>query len=203
MSSEQDDKMHTYTGQAFARMPSDNDSAKVLEERARLLRSERHDGLAEQKVEECYLRISLGEDARYGIPFDALEEILYTKGVRSIPGVPNHIAGVINRRGEFVTVVDPAPLFGLEPQTQHADSRIIVVQHDQQRVAGLLVSRVESEVRYMRDELTAPFPTRNLSTDFIRGIHLGSVTLLAPRSLLASPEVQINHLNHSEDAIHG
>ncbi|ABK44340.1 CheW protein [Magnetococcus marinus MC-1] len=184
-------------------MPTDAASVAVLEERARLLRRERHDEPLAGAAESCYLRISLGEEARYGIPFDALEEILYPRGVRAIPGVPPHIAGVMNRRGEFVTVVDPAPLFGLQPQSITKNSRIIVVQYLQHMVAGLLVTGVENEVRYHHDELTAPFPTRNLSTDFIRGIHLGNVTLLAPRTLLASPEVQINHLNRSEDAIHG
>nr|CRH05193.1 putative CheW-like protein [Candidatus Magnetococcus massalia] len=175
---------------AHCYMPHGDEAQRLLKERADNLSRER-EVEQESREEERYLRIHLGEGERYGLPFALLEEILHVRGLRAMPGVPSHIAGVLNRRGELLTVVDPAPLFGCETQQLDEGSRIVVVRGEE-GMAGLLVSEVEDEVSFYRDELTPAFPTRNVAKRFIRGIHLGCVTLLDPRALLASPEVQVN-----------
>ena len=58
-----------------------------------------------------FLRCRLGTEEVYGIPYPFLEELLYHYSLVRVPGVPAFIAGVIARRSEMLTVVDPTLLF--------------------------------------------------------------------------------------------
>lgn len=59
------------------------------------------------------------------------------------PGYPAFVVGMMNMRGEMVTVIDLRSYYGMKPASDSVDSRILVVK-GQKAKFGLLVDSVES-----------------------------------------------------------
>ncbi|GAB6042711.1 chemotaxis protein CheW [Endothiovibrio diazotrophicus] len=182
---------------ARALLPDGAAAREVLARRAEeLLRSR---GSPEEGAEEgaLFLRVHTGGGERFGLPHRHLDEILYPRGLRRVPGAPAHIAGVINRRGELLAVIDLNPLFSRPPQGVGEASRIVVVRSRAAGgatvTAGLLVAAVEDEERYREDRLERAFAAKTLAdTAFVRGLHQGRVTLLDPDALLHDPALWVD-----------
>jgi purine-binding chemotaxis protein CheW len=111
---------------------------KILEQARRAREHQLRPG-AEPAAEQ-YLTVHL-QGEWYALRADYLVEILPLRRITRVPSVPEHIVGVINFRGEILSVID-LKLFLALPQRELApDPAIIVVEHDEIRT-GLLVDGV-------------------------------------------------------------
>ena len=63
---------------------------------------------------ERYLRFSLG-DEEYAIPLLRVREVIAVPDVTPIPQTPAYFLGVINLRGQVITVVDMRTKLGIKP----------------------------------------------------------------------------------------
>ncbi|KAF0118371.1 MAG: purine-binding chemotaxis protein CheW [Rhodospirillaceae bacterium] len=99
----------------------------VLEQRAEALARPR---ATADRIEASirFLRCRLGMEEVYGIPYPFLEELLYPNSLVRVPGVPAFIAGVIARRSEMLTVVDPTFFFRVTPTERTAETRVVIVR---------------------------------------------------------------------------
>ncbi|MBL0710787.1 MAG: chemotaxis protein CheW [Colwellia sp.] len=110
------------------------------------------------------------KDESYGINVMQVQEILRYNEVAPVPGAPLYVLGIINLRGNVVTVIDTRSRFGLEPCEITDDTRIIVIESEQQ-IIGILVDSA-SEVVYLKpSEIeNAPNVGNEESAQFIRGV---------------------------------
>ncbi len=76
-----------------------------------------------------------------GIDIRQVEEINRFVEVTSIPQAPDYVLGVLNLRGNVVTVLDLRKMLGLKTPPADRRSRNVIVQDDGERV-GLLVDSV-------------------------------------------------------------
>src|SRR3546814_12564814 len=77
----------------------------------------------------------------YGLPILQGHEVLRPLPIEAVPGAPDIVLGVINLRGQVVTVIDLRRYLELPEQPLDAETRIIVVAHDGETF-GLLVDRI-------------------------------------------------------------
>lgn len=109
------------------------------------------------------------EDEYYGINVMQVQEVLRLSEIAPVPGAPSYVLGIINLRGNVVTVIDTRARFGLPPQEATENSRIIIVEVSG-HVIGMLVDSVAEVVYLHQSEIdTAP----NVSDDssrFIQGV---------------------------------
>ncbi len=109
------------------------------------------------------------EDEFYGINVMQVQEVLRLSEIAPVPGAPSYVLGIINLRGNVVTVIDTRARFGLPPQDPTENSRIIIVEVSG-HVIGMLVDCVAEVVYLHQSEIdTAP----NVSDDssrFIQGV---------------------------------
>lgn len=75
---------------------------------------------------------------RYALPLEAAKEVVAVRGVTPIPGLPGHLLGATNYRGEVIAVFDARPLAGMPPGLVHPHSYMIVLDVDGEP-AGMLV----------------------------------------------------------------
>lgn len=106
----------------------------------------------------------------YGVNVMQVQEVLPLSEIAPVPGAPPFVLGIINLRGNVVTVVDTRMRFGLPPRETDDDTRIVVVETEGQ-VAGILVDGV-AEVTYVRDNEvdTAPNVGNDESARYIQGV---------------------------------
>lgn len=83
----------------------------------------------------------------YGVDADAVREIVGFPGATRLPGAPPHVKGVVNLRGQLLTVVDISHRLTGTPATSSEGSTVVINSGD--RVLGLLVDDVHDvqEVR--------------------------------------------------------
>lgn len=110
-------------------------------------------------------RLLLGIDIRH------TEEINRQLDLTVVPHAPECVRGVVNLRGEVVTVLDLRSILGLEPQPLTAASRNVVVRTEGEQV-GLLVDRVADVVTVSTEEMEAPpANVSGVSGRFFKGVY--------------------------------
>ena len=77
----------------------------------------------------------------YGIEITSVKEMVKVPSITYLPGAPSHILGVINLRGNILSVTDPKKIFGLNATKPLPSSRIIVIEHGHIET-GILVDKV-------------------------------------------------------------
>lgn len=106
----------------------------------------------------------------YGINVMQVQEVLRYSEIAPVPGAPPYVIGIINLRGNVVTVIDTRQRFGLAPDHITDQTRIVIIEAEGQ-VLGILVDSV-SEVVYLRQSEIESTP--NIGNDekgrFIRGV---------------------------------
>jgi len=110
------------------------------------------------------------EGETYGVNVLQVQEVLRYTEISPVPGAQDYVLGIINLRGNVVTVIDTRKRFGLcEGETTDA-TRIVIVETEL-HVVGMLVDRV-SEVVYLRQSEVEKPPNvgRDDSSHFILGV---------------------------------
>ncbi|PKH00784.1 chemotaxis protein CheW [Paraglaciecola sp. MB-3u-78] len=109
-------------------------------------------------------------DETYGINVMQVQEVLRHTEIAPVPGAPDYVLGIINLRGNVVTVIDTRSRFGLPSSDISDNSRIVIIESDEQ-VVGILVDSV-AEVVYLRSSEidSAPNVGTEDSAKFIQGV---------------------------------
>ena len=110
------------------------------------------------------------EEETYGINVMQVREVLRYTEIAPVPGAPDYVLGIINLRGNVVTVIDTRSRFGLVEGEITDNTRIIVIESEHQ-VIGILVDSV-AEVVYLRSSEidTTPSVGTDESAKFIQGV---------------------------------
>lgn len=94
-------------------------------------------------------------DMLLGLSIEQVDEINRHLHLTPVPHAPPYVGGVINLRGEVVTVIDLRTVLGLPPAEINKDSRNVIVRFRGERV-GLLVDRVADVVNVAAEEMIPP-----------------------------------------------
>ncbi|MES9834150.1 MAG: chemotaxis protein CheW [Candidatus Thiodiazotropha sp. LLP2] len=109
-------------------------------------------------------------DEVYGINVMKVQEVLRVTEIAPVPGAPSYVLGIVNLRGNVVTVIDTRKRFGLPSVEVNDASRIIVIESDKQ-VVGILVDAVAEVVELSEDEIdVAPNVGTEESSRYIQGV---------------------------------
>jgi purine-binding chemotaxis protein CheW len=118
------------------------------------------------------------EDEAYGVNVMHVQEVLRITEIAPVPGAPEYVLGIINLRGSVVTVIDTRLRFGLPVGETDDDSRIVVIESEQQ-VVGILVDSVAEVVDLRASQIdAAPNIGNEESSRYIQGVATLDDTLL-------------------------
>lgn len=116
-----------------------------------------------------YVTFRLDEET-YGINVMQIQEVLRYTEIAPVPGAPDYVLGIINLRGNVVTVVDTRQRFGLMTAEVTDQTRIVVLELEGQ-VIGVLVDSVAEVVYLRQSEIeSAPNVGNEESARFIQGV---------------------------------
>lgn len=130
----------------------------------------------------------------YGINVMQVKEVLRLTEIAPVPGAQNFILGIINLRGNVITVVDTRTLFGLPNAEPSDNTRIIVIELVDQ-VIGMMVDSVAEVIYLKKSEIER---TPNIGTDdsikFIQGVSYHNdelITLLDLNRMIENNNEQV------------
>lgn len=92
-----------------------------------------------EDVQLIVFRIS---DEWYAVRIGEVLEVIWISGITYLPGAQAHIAGVVNLRGNILSVTDLKRIFGL-PETDFGEKQKLVVIQSGNLETGLLVDEVK------------------------------------------------------------
>ncbi|MCU7871262.1 MAG: chemotaxis protein CheW [Candidatus Thiodiazotropha sp. (ex Lucinoma borealis)] len=117
-------------------------------------------------------------DEVYGINVMQVQEVLRITEIAPVPGAPSYVLGIINLRGNVVTVIDTRTRFGLPSAELDDASRIIVIESEKQ-VVGILVDAVAEVVELRETDIdAAPNVGTEESSRYIQGVATQEDSLL-------------------------
>lgn len=161
------------------RDPAADARDEVLRRRAESLALEQAEQVEEQRA--GLLLFSLG-DEWYGVRIAEVREIYNEYAITPIPCAPNYIVGVVNIRGEIVSVTDLRVMMGLpaseaRPGAQQAP---VIVVSDTTVSTALLVDTIGDIVDVASDSIEPPLALSDRAqADYISGTVYSDGRLIA------------------------
>ena len=109
-------------------------------------------------------------DVLCGVDLTQIQEISRLLDITPVHHAPAYVRGVVNLRGQIVTVIDVRSKFGLPPLALNEAQRIVVVQWTGEHI-GLLVDKVQDIA--MVEACDVLEPPANIST--INGVFFAGI----------------------------
>jgi purine-binding chemotaxis protein CheW len=126
----------------------------------------RHDNSTNNR----YLSFALGEE-EYAMPLLAVKEVIAMPDVTPIPFSPPYFKGIMNLRGQVISVLDLRQKFNIKP-AQNSEMAVIICE-----IApiclGVIVDSVNSVLNPLDEELSGPpdVQTTSAARDCITSIY--------------------------------
>jgi len=120
-----------------------------------------------------YLTFTLGEE-QFAIKIAKAREILGYDTITKVPRMPDFLRGVINLRGNVVSVVDLRLKLGMSAIQKSAETRIVIVEIDldgELMQMGVLADSVQEVIDLDSNEISPPPKIgTKINTEFIQGM---------------------------------
>ncbi len=127
------------------------------------------DDVDEDEQKDKYLTFHLGKE-NYGIEIRHVIEIIVMQEITIVPDMPDFIIGVINLRGQVISVMDIRSRFKLESRDYDDRTCIIVVKINDLSV-GLIVDTVNEVIDIPESQMDPPPKTHSgVGSSYIKGM---------------------------------
>ena len=147
--------------------------------------------VADNKEDEIIQWVTFRLDGEvYGINVMQVQEVLRVTEIAPVPGAPDYVMGIINLRGNVVTVIETRKRFGLQSGEIDDSSRVVISEADG-NVVGILVDSVAEVVDLKRSEIeSSPNVGNEESSKYIEGVatHNDNLLILVDINKLLSTE---------------
>ncbi len=110
-------------------------------------------------------------DALCGMDILNIQEINKLMAMTKVPQAPAYMVGILNLRGQIVTIIDLGLKLGLAPIEISAESRNIIVNTPGEYI-GLLVSHISDVIPAVPDKIDpAPANMSGIQGNFFTGVY--------------------------------
>jgi len=116
-----------------------------------------------------WLTFTLGDET-YAVKVLQVQEVLLYTAIAPVPGSPSEVLGIINLRGNVVTVVDARSRFSM-PKREIDDLTRIMIMDVQGLIIGVLVDSVSEVIDVKDEDIESPPDMNDSETSiFMQGI---------------------------------
>lgn len=181
---------------AIARRPAEKDSAllpemwnDILLARARILAEP-----PEQEADTEYIEVVafLLAYETYGIETAYVREVYPLRDLTPLPCTPPFIAGIVNVRGQVMSVIDIKKLFGL-PAKGLTDLNKVVIIADGDMEFGILADAILDVRNIPLEEIQLGLPTlTGVREDYLKGVTAERLVVLDAGKLLHSSNIVVH-----------
>jgi|APLak6261703504_1056268.scaffolds.fasta_scaffold01679_5 purine-binding chemotaxis protein CheW len=188
MSPEKPKRVRTGKSAAAKDMATDAGNA-ILLERARLLAQPTEEAAAAPAIEVVALLLAY---ETYAIETFYVREVYPLKDLTPLPCTPDFVAGIVNVRGQVMSVIDLKQLFEL-PAKGLTDLNKIVILSDGTMEFGILADSILGVRNIPLHEIESGLPTLSgVRQDYLKGITAEGVVVLDAAQLLHNENIVIH-----------
>ena len=167
--------------------PSAEETRRILKARARALaRESAKTETTDERLE--VLEFSLA-DEKYGIESSYVREVFSLKELTALPCTPSFVLGLVNVRGQILSVIDIKKFFDLSDRDRTGRNEVIVVHTDRLEL-GILADAVLGVRLMPLADLQTSLPTlTGVRAEYLRGVTKEPMVVLDGQKLLSSPKL--------------
>jgi purine-binding chemotaxis protein CheW len=176
-------------GLADAWAPSAQEIQRILKARALALAQEPVSGQTATGSLEVVEFVLAHE--RYGIESRFISEVAVLESLTPLPCVPAFVLGIVNLRGEMLSVIDLKRFFEL-PDKGLGDLNKIIVLRSEEVLFSVLADAIVGVRRVMLADIHPSLPTlTGIRKDYLKGITPERLIVLDTEKLLADERIVV------------
>jgi len=162
----------------------------ILKTRAEELAAEHREDRIDENALEVLEFILASE--RYAIESVHIREVYPMKEFTQIPGTPPFVLGLINIRGQILSVIDIRRFFDLPVKGLSDLNRVMVIDTPRMEL-GILADRIVGVQYVPLSELQPAVPTMTgIRSEYLRGITREGLVVLDVQKMVSDPKIVIN-----------
>lgn len=167
-----------------------DEKQRILRERARKLarKPEAEEGL------EAFLEVIefVLADERYAIEVEFVREVCLLKDLTPVPCTPSFILGIINVRGQVISVMDVREFFDL-PKREVTDSCRVLILKNRVMELGILADSVAGERKIPLDGIQSDMPAlAGIREHYIKGVAGDRLVVINAERLLSDDKIVVH-----------
>lgn len=169
---------------------SGEERAAILRKRAEIL--SRETGAKADKGEYTEVVEFVLAYERYAIQTSYVREIIVLNDIITLPCTPLFLAGIINLRGEIISVIDLKIFFDL-PSKGLTDLNKVIILYNEDMEFGILADAISGVRNLKKEELELTLPTlTGIREEYLKGISKDQVVFLDAGKLLNDKKIIID-----------
>jgi purine-binding chemotaxis protein CheW len=170
--------------------PSQDEGKAILKARAKALAREPE--ASDGGGETIELVEFLLAQEHYGIESAYVREVCPLRHLTRVPCTPAFVLGIINVRGQILSVVDLKKFFDL-PEKGLTELNKVIIIYNESMEFGILADRILA-VRSLRVEEIQPAPATlsGIGAEYLRGIARDRLVVLAAEKILADRNLVVH-----------
>jgi purine-binding chemotaxis protein CheW len=162
----------------------------ILKARAKELAKGEKDKAVEQDVQEV-IRFGLASET-YGIETAFVREVFPLKSCARLPGLPDFIHGIVNIRGQIVSVIDLKKFFNLPEKEPGEQNKVIIIYNDQTEF-GILADIIYGTGQVKIKNLQTSIPgSGSVESEYLKGITSDHLIMLDTKKILEDKKMIVN-----------
>ena len=170
--------------------PTAEETKRVLEERARALTREP----AQAESDDDWIEVvefTLAHE-RYAIASEHVREVYPLEELTPLPCTPSFVLGIVNLRGEILSVIDIKKFFDL-PEKGLTDLNKVIVLESENMMFGIVADAINGVRRILRTDIQPSLPTlTGIREDYLQGVTDERVVVLDAGKLLHDEKLIVN-----------
>ena len=169
---------------------SNEERHAILKARARILACEtRKDAAAGESID--IVRFSMAYET-YGVESAFIREVYPLRDFTVLPGVPPFFFGIVNIRGQILSVVDLKKFFNL-PERGLGDLNKVIILRDDRMEFGILADVILSVGPVSLDAIQVlPLTVSEIGVEYLRGVTADGVIILDAEKILGDERIIVH-----------
>jgi purine-binding chemotaxis protein CheW len=170
--------------------PTVEEKKKILKTRAKSLAQEPEEkGTSEDQIEVVEFLLSY---ERYGIESSYVCEVYPLKEFTPLPCTPPFVLGIINVRGQNLSIIDIKKFFDL-PEKGLTDLNKVIIVHNDKMEFGILADVILGVHNVLLSKLQPSLPTlTGIREEYLKGVTDERVVILDAEKLLSDKKIVVH-----------
>jgi len=170
--------------------PAAGETERILKERAQILSRE----LAREESADEWIEVVefVLAHERYAVASEFVREVYPLEELTPLPCTPAFVLGIINVRGEILSVMDIKKFFDL-PEKGLTDLNKVIVLESENMLFGILADAISGVRRIRRTGMQPSLPTlTDIRENYLMGVTAERVVVLDAEKLLHDEKLIVN-----------
>jgi purine-binding chemotaxis protein CheW len=170
-------------------VPGPEERKKILKTRARALAGEPEADAGGEKIEVIEFLLAY---EKYAVETSSVREVYPLKDLTPVPCTPAHVLGIINVRGQILSIVDLKKFFDLPEKGLGELNKVIILKSDSMEF-GVLADAILGVRSVLVSGLQTGLPTlTGVREEYLRGVTADRTAVLDAGRILADKKIVVD-----------